>query len=308
MTTAPINIRSIKAFEKWDKNSSVRTRQNRYSICAQDLDPLNSKNWFPPQMLKFLEHPYIAGLPKKIHHIAQANYLVHFLDHTTLLEHTIVNRAVETISHDLKFNENIRKIGLKIYTDEAYHALFSRQLADEVAAHFHVKRLPSSRIASLESLASNVANHQPLASFLVGFVSETVIAKELTLITRRDLVEPVYRMFCDHLHDEARHAQFFSDCFVWLWGTLAPPEQAFAAKLIPHLLKIFSEIDETWLRCSLQNYRIPPNQEDEIVKYCQDGSIGRTRTIATTTLNAVKQTNMLNNSELAEHFRHHGIL
>lgn len=307
MNGESISERSLQAFAQWDSKSSVRTRKNRYSINEHDCDPLNNKNWFPPQMLPFLSHPHLEGQTQQAHRLLQAKYLVHFLDYTTLLEHTIVNRAVKLIIYELPFTSCVRSTGLKLYADEAYHALFSRQLADEVAAHFNMDRLPSTRIQSLNSLIRRSEKHKKLAYFLMGFVSETIISKELLIISRHALITPVYHMFCDHLQDEARHAQFFSDCFIWLWKTLDPIERAFSATFIPRLLQLFSRLDEPWLRHSLADGQMPATHIEDIVQHCKNSTTHSTA-MATMTLAAVRQTDLLSTPAFAEQFIRQGVI
>jgi hypothetical protein len=83
----------------WNNHASVRTSRHDYRL-PEDLQlQLQTRFWFPPAFLPYLSHPAIEAAGSKVMHRLAASHLVHFLDYTTLLEHRIVNRAVETIVH-----------------------------------------------------------------------------------------------------------------------------------------------------------------------------------------------------------------
>ena len=66
------------------------------------------------------------------------------------------------------------------------------------------------RISRLNALiARTPESKRPLAWFLLGFVSETIIARELLDVCRDSLVSSVNDMLRDHLADEARHSRYF---------------------------------------------------------------------------------------------------
>jgi hypothetical protein len=149
----------------------------------------------------------------------------------------------------------MKTAALQLYTDEGYHALFSNSLAEQIAVFYGISPRPviPQRITQLNTLLERTPDkHRALAWFLVGFVSETIIAKELLDVCRDDLVSSVQAMLRDHLADEARHSRYFSEVFHYLWLTLNSPQRTFAARLLLDIIRIFFEVDERWMRQSLQ--------------------------------------------------------
>ena len=243
----------------WNTRASVRTSENDYLLPPDLEQQLETRHWFPPGLLAYLNHPAIKVLGPTVNHRLSANHLVYFLDYTTVLEHRIVNRSVETIIHgELKVNipPRMKTAALQLYTDEGYHALFSNNLAEQIAGVYGINLRPvmPHRITRLNALLERTPDqHRALAWFLVGFVSETIIARELLDVCRDDLVSSVLAMLRDHLADEARHSRYFSEVFHYLWLTLNSRQHVFAARLLLDSIRIFFEADQRWLRESLHS-------------------------------------------------------
>lgn len=241
----------------WNTRASVRTSEHDYLLPTDLEQQLETRHWFPPGLLAYLNHPAIKVLGPTVNHRLSANHLVYFLDYTTVLEHRIVNRSVETIIHgELKVNipPRMKTAALQLYTDEGYHALFSNNLAEQIAGVYGINLRPvmPHRITRLNALLERTPDkHRALAWFLVGFVSETIIARELLDVCRDDLVSSVQAMLRDHLADEARHSRYFSEVLHYLWLTLNSRQRLFAARLLLDSIRIFFEADERWLRESL---------------------------------------------------------
>ena len=195
----------------WDNRAAVRTSTHDYQLPDDVQQQLESRYWFPPDFLPYLSHPAIQAAGRDVLHRLTANHLVHFLDYTTLLEHRIVNRAVEVIVHrelPIHVSQAMKHAALQLYTDEGYHALFSNRLADQIAGFYGIIGRPAmpKRIARMNALIARTSEkNRPLAWFLLGFVSETIIARELLEVCRNSLVSSVNDMLRDHLADEARH-------------------------------------------------------------------------------------------------------
>ncbi|MGJ7548320.1 diiron oxygenase [Pseudomonas alloputida] len=99
---------------------------------------------------------------------------------------------------------------LKLYADEGYHALFSKDLAEQIAGYHRLERYRSVRLKHLSRLLVRYSGKwEELALFVMAFISETVITRELSLLGQDDLNVPVFSMLTDHLHDEAKHSVFF---------------------------------------------------------------------------------------------------
>ncbi|SMQ28651.1 P-aminobenzoate N-oxygenase AurF [Pseudomonas helmanticensis] len=280
----------------WNNRASVRTSQHDFLLPEDVEQQLETRHWFPPAFLPYLAHPAIQAAGAAVRHRLAANHLVHFLDYTTLLEHRIVNRAVETIIHGelpAYIPARMKNAALQLYTDEGYHALFSNRLAEQIASRYAIVDRPVMplRISRLNSLiARTPQGNRPLAWFLLGFVSETIIARELLDACRDSLVSSVSDMLRDHLADEARHSRYFAEVFHYLWLTLNSRQRTFSAKLLLEVIGLFFEVDPRWLQQSLRGAGIAESTIKEIVDGLADAQASRQRakTGATATLDALK--------------------
>lgn len=255
----------------WNTHATVRTSHHDYQLPADVKQQLQTRFWFPPAFLPYLAHPAIEAAGTDVMHRLSAYHLVHFLDYTTLLEHRIVNRAVETIIHGelpAYVPPRMKNAALQLYTDEGYHALFSNRLAEQIAKLYAIAERPVMplRITRLNALiARTPENSQPLAWFLLGFVSETIIARELLDVCRESLVTSVSDMLRDHLADEARHSRYFSEVFHYLWLTLNGRQRVFTARTLLDIIVTFFEVDERWLKQSLRGAGIADSAIREIL-------------------------------------------
>lgn len=281
----------------WDTRAAVRSHKHTYLLPSDLERELETKDWFPPAFLPYLEHPTIEEKGQSARQRLAANHLVYFLDYTTRLEHKIVNRAVETIVHgelDIAIPAPMKTAALQLYTDEGYHALFSNAVAEQVVSHYgmSLRGASAQRINRLlDVIGRTPSRHTALAWCLIGFVSETIIARELLNITRQSLVSGVCEMLRDHLEDEARHSRYFCEVFQYLWPTLEARQRTFAADLLLEVITIFFEIDEPWLGSSLHSIGLPANTIADLLGDLSMAAaqLQRARSGATATLLAMKK-------------------
>ncbi|KJZ34779.1 diiron oxygenase [Pseudomonas fluorescens] len=281
----------------WDNRAAVRTSKHTYLLPPEIEQQLQTRHWFPPAFLPYLNHPSVKAAGRAITHRLSANHLVYFLDYTTLLEHRIVNRSVETIVHDdlgVCIPRRMKNAALQLYTDEGYHALVSNSLAEQIAAFYGMFDRPvmPQRIIRLQALLERTPDrHKSLAWFLAGFVSETIIAKDLLDICRDALVDGVQEMLRDHLADEARHSRYFCEVFHYLWLHLNSAQRMFCASLLPELIRVFFEVDERWLKLSLRFVGLSETACLEIIEGLSDAqaTLQRARSGASATLGALEK-------------------
>lgn len=309
MKSAFSQDRSAATFRNWYSSSTVRSRPYGYLLSEQDFREVNPDRWFPSSMAPALAHTEITNLPlpERLHlHI---NHLTYFLDYTTDLEITHVNKAVKSITHGpLKkyFDSSDHRAALKLYVDEGYHALFSRELADQVTNHFKLKRRRSARInAFSELVAKTPSSHQDLTQFIIAFVSETLITKELFDLSRQMLIPGVYNLLIDHLHDEGKHSAYFSYCFEKLWSRLSESQQDFAARSLLEILLIFGRPDKEFI---LSLFASDTRQGELVLKHLEARVTERIAALAIPTMQTVQRTTLLQKHDLLHLFKTYGIL
>ncbi|SDT60054.1 diiron oxygenase [Pseudomonas granadensis] len=280
---APVSWALKFTLKDWESRASVRSSTHDYLLPDDVALQLQTRHWFPPAFIPYLAHPAIQAAGREVQQRLSANHLVHFLDYTTLLEHRIVNRAVEVIVHrelPVFVPLAMKHAALQLYTDEGYHALFSNRLAEQIAGLYDISGRPAlpKRIARLNALiARTPEKHRPLAWFLLGFVSETIIARELLDVCRDSLVSCVSDMLRDHLTDEARHSRYFAEVFHYLWLSMLSRQRTFVSRTLLEIIGIFFEADERWLQQSLRGAGIAEADVMEIVSGMATVQANRTR-------------------------------
>ncbi|WP_434709154.1 diiron oxygenase [Pseudomonas sp. R1-1] len=294
---APVSWALKFTLKDWESRASVRSSTHDYLLPDDVAAQLQTRHWFPPAFIPYLAHPAIQAAGLDVQHRLSANHLVHFLDYTTLLEHRIVNRAVEVIVHrelPVFVPLAMKHAALQLYTDEGYHALFSNRLAEQIAGFYGISGRPAlpKRIARLNALiARTPEKHRPLAWFLLGFVSETIIARELLDVCRDSLVSSVSDMLRDHLTDEARHSRYFAEVFHYLWLSMLSRQRTFVSRTLLEIIGIFFEADERWLQQSLRGAGIAETDVMEIVSGMAtvQANRARARSGAIATLDALRK-------------------
>lgn len=181
-----MNSKQTNELALWDLQACVRTLPYRYMLREEDL----YSELFPREILPLSESE-IDSLPQDLRNKLLAYALIDFLDYTTALEHTIVNPVFSAIGNSGLFSilrEKHRIQALQFYTDEGYHAYFSYRLSAEASYLLDIpkiKRNPA-RLELLSKIKSKNPNHRHseiIVCFLKTFVSETLIAKELSRIS-----------------------------------------------------------------------------------------------------------------------------
>ncbi|MGV6396041.1 diiron oxygenase [Pseudomonas caspiana] len=301
--------------EHWNKAASVRVKPYTYSVQMSQDRLGDTKDWYPRAMLPFLTDGLLRNVSEERVRKILAHHLVYFLDYTTLLEHLMVNRSLEVIVHDMLevgIPEVMRAAGLQIYTDEGYHALFSNQLAAEVATLYSVERnvqVPM-RIEKLNALISGVPQELVgVMYFAIGFVSETVIAKEIASIKSDCLIPQVYSLLKDHLEDETVHAYFFTKAFEVVWQGCSKQQRDTIAFTLPSLLRVFCCTDTAWLSNVLMEARVPAVTTKAIVEQMEDRGLinKKISSAASMTISTLRKNGFFDDAEYAHCFKVEGL-
>lgn len=302
-------------FDFWNKNSSVRSKSNTYALGVPPETNDYALDWYPRPMLPYLRHVSFQNIPEDKIRRLLARHLVYFLDYTMILEHLMVNLSLETIIYDsliVKIPKKLKSIGLQIYTDEGYHAQFSNQLASEIASAYKINRLipPPFRISKLNDYIANTKTDlRHILYFSIGFISETIIAKEIRSITADSLAPQAYTLLTDHLEDETVHAYFFAETFNFVWTHSSSLQKDAIASMIPPLLKIFCSTDIDWLSDALGEAGLSQGAITDITESANAESLINQRicSIAPLTFSALRKVGFFEISKYAQHFRSEGL-
>lgn len=299
---------SCRYFATWDTTSTVRSRPNRYLFTDTEFSETTPERWFPKALIPLANQAGMEILPEAALLRIHIGHLVHFLDYTTELEISYVNRAICCITQGAlsqHFSSQERFCALKLYADEGYHALFSRELSDQVTNRFSLPRMRSARLHHLDrSRATQRHKHQELAAFIIAFVSETIITRELSWLSHGDLLPPILHMFQDHLIDESRHSIFFSDLFVTLWGGLSNSQKDFMATCLIKTILIFSRPNIHFIRLIADTHL---TVIENAIKTLQNNWLDRISDSTALTMRAIKRTDLFKNHTYINAFRENGL-
>lgn len=254
------------AFSAWDTKASVRSRPRR-ELADDGL------SLFPADLVPVARHPLVAALPPEIYDCLLTQHLYRYLQFTAKLEYLVVNHVTLGIAHGsiaVPIPDQMRFDAFKIYTDEAYHALFSVDLMRQVEAQTKIRPSFEDEPYFLTRLAALKERHDgsraQLIEVLFTIVSETLITATLTEVARsQDVASAVVETVHDHALDEGRHHAYFASYLNYLWASLGRKEREFAGRVLPELIDIFLLPDLPATRKELLSYGLGRDKVEQVL-------------------------------------------
>lgn len=226
-------------FERWDDVSWIRSRPIRQG----KITGLP----FSPDLMPLASHPAIEKDSERWLQVL-AYKLLGYLKFTTLLELNYVNPITAALAAGrapFKVTAQQRSDALRVYCDEAGHALFTEELAMQVQETFglHPSMLgrPRMELVLEKILEENKSELSPhLIKLFFVAISETLISKYLNSLPHDKNVDPLVReVVADHADDEAKHNIYYRNLFPILWDNLTCYEKEEIGKLLPKLVCAF---------------------------------------------------------------------
>ncbi|MEU1513136.1 diiron oxygenase [Streptomyces sp. NPDC005811] len=257
-------------FRTWYERSSVRSAPRRLLVAEDGSAGLRL---FPPDLVPVTRHPLVRALPAERFQEVLVQHLYRYLDFTAKLEYLVVNRTVLGIARGsvgVSVPDEMRLDAFKMYCDEAYHTLFSADLAMQVRhATGIAPRLPDEPffLRRLQEILDELPTaDRPLAELLFVIVSETLISASLAELPQRDEVaSAVTGTIRDHALDEGRHHAYFAHFLQRLWAELDPAERRTASRLVPRLMDAFLRPDLDALREELTGYGLSKDDAEQVL-------------------------------------------
>jgi hypothetical protein len=298
----------------WHERASVRQGERR--MLTDDTS--GQRLFFSPDLVPLARHPLVKELPETVFDGLLIQHLYRYLDFTTKLESLVVNRTILGIAHGsvaVGLPEEMRFDAYKIYCDEAYHALFSVDLARQVAARTGVSpRLPAEPffLKRLRQIQEELpTTERPLAELLFVVVSETLISAYLADVPDSDDVEPAVRdTIRDHAADEGRHHAYFAAFLRFLWAQLDRRTRRRAALLAPRLIDTFLRPDFDAARLDLAGYGLARDSIEQILHEVYTDEVIRehVRSTARQTVRYLVALDVLDDPEAVAEFHRYGLL
>ncbi|WP_354638645.1 diiron oxygenase [Kitasatospora camelliae] len=298
--------------DRWYEAAGVRGGVRRMFHADQERGLV----FFPEALVPHLGHEAVRGLDPGLRRELTIRHLYQFLLSTTHLETRVVNAAAEAVANDRAglpgLDAALRMDAFKVYCDEGYHALYSLDLADQVAAATGIPVPAWDYGGFVDRLAEAGARLLPgepvLAALLQAVVFETLITAVLNQLPGDPTVVGTVRtLMRDHAVDEGRHHRFFSLLFQEMWARLDRPLRIRAACALPGLIHAALTWDLTPVQGSLRLAGLDRTTALEVVRDSYAGDAARTNEMARATLRLCASVGAFDLPGVRDAFAAHGL-
>jgi P-aminobenzoate N-oxygenase AurF len=308
----PTSPRRGKSRE-WDAGAAVRTKPRRRlsEDGGKDL-------YFAPGLVPVARHPRVVALgPAAIRRVLIEHLHTHLV-FTERLEHDCVNATLRRIARGrvgVEVSPQMRLDAYRLYCDEAYHALFSADLALQVEAATGIGPRDAEPPAFLRHLR-RIRGAQPparrhLADMLFVVVSETLISGTLRESWRdRRVVPAVREVLGDHAEDEEHHHVYFTAFFELLWPRLTPAERTSLGRLLPGFIRGFLSPDRPAIEAVLVRCGVDPADTAQVLaeSYPEETVLADMREASRVTRRLFARNGVLDDPAIADAFAAAGLL
>lgn len=259
----------------------TRALKNWYEVAGVRSDPrrvLSDERregafYWPPHLAPLFSHGAVVARGPQSGEEILVRHLYQYLDFTANYELRVINQASELLANGrsgLYLPAPVRQDAYKIYVDEGYHALYSRDLIFQVAAASGIEHQPYDFDGFMEFMPRAQQQVPPelrlVVIFVIVVVFETLVTATLTQIPKqRNVISTVRELVTDHAQDEARHSVFYSELFGYLWGQLSPKQRRIIGPLLPEFIVRPLQPPREALRQWLVNIGIDGCDTDDII-------------------------------------------
>jgi hypothetical protein len=308
----PADIPYVSAFDGWHERASVRTRPDRLAGVTVDRRRL-----FPDRLIPILQHPLLRESPAHIREAVRFRHLLRYLNFTLVLETDVVNPIALAIAHGrdgLSLPARMRQDAFKVYCDEAYHAVFTSELLENLRGLVEKPAHPPPAyfIGRFHEIAAQVDNELRLPlRFLFVAISEMLITGTLQqLPDDGSVTDPVRLIVADHAADEARHHAFFSRYLEHFWRPLDRGQAVSLARVTPELIGCFLAPDLDSLYEELRTYGFSRDDRWRILAETFENPLVRRQRarMARPVVAGLTRLGMLEVPEVWDRFHSHGLL
>ena len=312
-TTNKIFVYNNK-LERWDKQASVRVKPQRTFVEEETI----GKIYFPPELVPVSRHSMVSALGDEALREILIQRLYTYLGFTAQLEHDVVNHVTKIIAQ--------RKLGVtfpwemvfdahKIYCDEAYHALFSVDLAHQIEVATGVKPhiVEQSRcLTRLQEIVATVPQDlRQLAEVFFSIVSETLITSILSDIPKdKRVMHTVREVIADHAEDEGRHHAYFAKVLEFLWPLLGERERRVIGPLLPQFIQAFLEPDYEAAAYELAGCGLKPEEVQQVIyeSYPRDKILAGIKSGSQATIRHFQRNGLFEDTRIVDAFQKAGLI
>jgi len=298
----------------WHERSSIRTASKR-QLTRDDFEQ-GAAICFPEELAPWIQHPAVSSLGPGVKRAALAQQLFSYLNFTDRLEHEVVNQTVRRIAtgaSGFRYPAQTRLDAYKIYCDEAYHSLFSADIAMQIQEFSGFVFCRGAGHPGLDFFHKTSAALPPESrswfELLFVTVSETLVSGSLERIPKSpQVLRAVREMAADHLNDEIRHHGFFAHFFRLAWPQIPVAFQTELGRLLPQCILSFLGPDAPAIRAFLSMHLSNGKTGDVLEDtYTTDALLAAARSASAATRRILKETGVFELSAIHDAFLEAGL-
>ena len=222
-----------KTKKDWDKFSSVRSSNNNYDLKIEELENKERLSWHLSESCEILQHQDLKSLTEDKKKFIMGVQLLEYVEKTTLFEVEYVNKVANDLAlSKLKFNlpDELKVDAFKIYTDEGYHAHFSKKMSNEIKSFYKIEDDLNPYINNFFQRIDGIGSkfdkkYKYLSELSSTIVSETTIVQDMSEQMKGVVYAPIREMFKDHIIDETFHSNYFTTLIKILWPQMSIEEK-----------------------------------------------------------------------------------
>ena len=228
---------------------------------------------FPSDFVPTLKHNIIKNLNITDQYTLQTASLYRFLNFTHKLEMMVVNAVTANIAlglYDLVSTRELRLDAHRIYTDKAYHALFSFELMSNITKNEEIRQHCQARSPAFLERLHKITNGEVPEKRAVWELFFAIVSEMLITSTLRDardhpkIDNGIILMIDDHARDEARHHVFYKRIFEIVWPQLSRDNKELVVQSLPMLILAYTMPDESAIKSELLSIGLSCDQSEEI--------------------------------------------
>ncbi|MBI6912182.1 diiron oxygenase [Pseudomonas sp. SIMBA_059] len=234
-----MNTTGYRSFaEDWERRATIRTRPRRllendekliYPLCRQPLVLSETFLEHCPQWRDFV--------------LAQSFY--QFVNNVVIFETEIVDKTARSIAKNgfsLPFPAACRIDAMTVVIDEDYHALVALDFLQQAVHMTGIEPLELPRQIELSRALPAAQSCAPAhlhdaVELIAVAIAENTVTQDVAAFSKDDSVKRSIRgLMADHLADEGRHAQFWTQLVRLYWQGASPEDRDSIAEILPVFL------------------------------------------------------------------------
>lgn len=309
----------VKTKKDWDKHAAVRVSNKSYDLNIDNISSNEDLNWHLPSYSLVLEHDDLKSLDDDQKKFVMGTQLLEFVEKTTIFEVEHVNNVANSLAlgkYDFEIPNILKVDAFKIYTDEGFHALFSKKMSDDIKKYYKIEDDITPYLKNFFSKLNNIGSkfgkkYSYLSNLSSTIVSESMIVQDISNEMRGIVYEPIIEMFKDHMIDEAYHANYFGTLLKVIWPQLSDKQKEIMSSNLCESILLMSKPRVDIYYYSLSKLGFDKKRISEIINDVYDNKETKKNTLkkkSSQVLKLLKNSGVFNFTFAKEKFKRNGLI